>query len=68
MARVVKWIVRIGLVLAALLLILAIAGAAIPLEADPVLATEQFGAGASSVEPSYSGLQRAFPDPIEPVE
>ena len=32
-----------------------------PLPFDPVLPEEKWGAGASSVLPAYSGLQREFP-------
>ncbi|MCB0035965.1 MAG: cytochrome-c peroxidase, partial [Anaerolineales bacterium] len=61
-----KWL---GRVVAALLLIFVaifIVAAIMPPEADPAIDLENHGAGASSVEPSYTGLQREFPDLNEP--
>ncbi|MCA9917009.1 MAG: hypothetical protein KC445_03610, partial [Anaerolineales bacterium] len=60
MSTVLKWIARIVGVLLALLLILFVVAAAIPAQADPDVG-EEHGAGASSVQPSYTGLQREFP-------
>ncbi len=60
MSTVLKWIVRIFGVLVALLLIVFVVAAAIPAQADPDIG-ENHGAGASSVQPSYTGLQREFP-------
>lgn len=61
-----KWL---GRVVAALLLIFVaifIVAAIMPPEADPAIDLENHGAGASSVEPSYTGLQREFPALNEP--
>ena len=63
-----KWFLRILGGLLGLLLLLFVVGAALPLPADPYLAPEEWLAGASSVEPSYSGLQREFPPVNEPVD
>ena len=63
-----KWLLRILGGLLGLLLLLFVIGAALPLPADPYLAPEAWLAGASSVEPSYSGLQRDFPAPNEPAD
>jgi cytochrome c peroxidase len=60
MSTFLKWIVRIFGVLIGLLLIVFIVAAAMPAQADPDLG-EEHGAGASSVQPSYTGLQREFP-------
>ena len=67
MSRVFKWIVRIvGVLIGVLLLIFGIA-AAMPVLADPDIG-EDHGAGASSVQPSYTGLQREFPPLNETAE
>lgn len=52
------------------ILLLAGAGlmAFLPIPQDEVLPEEKWGAGSSSVEPAYSGLQRAFPASNEPAE
>ena len=55
------WIKRIFLTLGLLLLLGAIYAAFAPLPFDPVLPKDKWGAGASSVLPAYSGLQREFP-------
>ncbi|MAU01829.1 MAG: hypothetical protein CL608_32230 [Anaerolineaceae bacterium] len=60
MSTVLKWIVRIFGVLIGLLLIVFVVAAAMPAQADPDVG-EDHGAGASSVQPSYTGLQREFP-------
>jgi parallel beta-helix repeat protein len=64
------WLKRIVIVVLALLLLL-VAGFVllgfIPAAEDPLVDPRQGGAGASSVEPSWSGLQREFP-PIERPE
>lgn len=66
MPAVLKWFVRILAGLLTVLLVLFLVAAVLPLPADPVLAEAQYGAGASSVLPSYTGLQRAFPPLTEP--
>ncbi|MBK9926073.1 MAG: right-handed parallel beta-helix repeat-containing protein [Anaerolineales bacterium] len=55
------WIKRILLGLGALALLGILYAAFAPLSYDPVLPKEKWGAGASSVLPAYSGLQREFP-------
>ncbi|MCZ2123233.1 MAG: right-handed parallel beta-helix repeat-containing protein [Anaerolineales bacterium] len=55
------WIKRIFISLGALLLVGAIYGAFAPLPHDEILPQEKWGAGSSSVEPAWSGLDRAFP-------
>ncbi|MCI0398168.1 MAG: right-handed parallel beta-helix repeat-containing protein [Chloroflexi bacterium] len=68
MSRIWKWLGRIVLFLLLVIVILAIVAAVLPVPADPEVPAEQHGAGASSVEPSYSGLQRAFPPLNEPAD
>ncbi|MCB8976163.1 MAG: hypothetical protein H6657_01910 [Ardenticatenaceae bacterium] len=60
MSTVLKWIVRVFGVLIGLLLLIFVVSAAIPAKADPDIG-DNHGAGASSVQPSYTGLQREFP-------
>ncbi|WP_420642208.1 parallel beta-helix domain-containing protein [Candidatus Leptofilum sp.] len=60
MSTVLKWIVRIFGVLIGVLLIIFLVASAIPALADPDVGDDH-GAGASSVQPSYTGLQREFP-------
>ena len=67
MSTVLKWIVRIFGVLVGLLLLLFVVAAAMPAQADPDVG-EDHGAGASSVQPSYTGLQREFPPLNETAE
>ena len=55
------WMKRIFLSLGVLALIGIIYAAFAPLPYDEVLPEEKWGAGASSVLPAYSGLQREFP-------
>ena len=55
------WIKRILLSLGVLALLGILYAAFAPLPYDPVLPKEKWGAGASSVLPAYSGLQREFP-------
>jgi len=55
------WIKRIFLTLGLLLLIGIFYAAFKPLPYDEVLPREKWGAGASSVLPAYSGLEREFP-------
>lgn len=54
-----KWLLRIAGLLLLLLVALFVVAAVWPIPTDP--AVENHGAGASSVEPSYSGLQRQWP-------
>lgn len=68
MSRILKWIGRIVLILIAVLLLLMVITAVMPIPEDPVVPPEEYGAGASSVEPSYSGLERAFPPLNAPAE
>ncbi|MBX7234376.1 MAG: right-handed parallel beta-helix repeat-containing protein [Caldilineales bacterium] len=61
MRKALKWIGIVLLVILALpVLALAVAAVA-PEPADPAIDMANHGAGSSSVEPSYSGLQRQFP-------
>ena len=55
------WMKRILLGLAVIALIGILYAAFAPLPYDPVLPEEKWGAGASSVLPAHSGLQREFP-------
>ena len=55
------WIKRILLILGVLAVIGIFYAAFAPLPYDEVLPKEKWGAGASSVLPAYSGLQREFP-------
>ena len=55
------WIKRIFQILVVLALIGIIYAAFTPLPFDPLLPQEKWGAGASSVLPAHSGLQREFP-------
>lgn len=60
MSKLLKWsTVIIGIILVLLLIIL-VASSAKAIAQDPDVRPNH-GAGASSVDPSYSGLQRAFP-------
>ncbi|HEX6385040.1 MAG TPA: parallel beta-helix domain-containing protein [Anaerolineae bacterium] len=68
MFAVLKWLARIiGLIVIVLLVILLVT-AFIPLPADPPIDMDNHGAGASSVEPSLTGLQRQFPPLNEPAD
>jgi cytochrome c peroxidase len=55
------WIKRIIIILGVIALIGLLYAAFAPLPYDPVLPQENWGAGASSVLPAHSGLQREFP-------
>src|SRR5687767_621326 len=55
------WIKRIFQILGVLALIGIIYAAFAPLPFDPLLPQEKWGAGANSVLPAHSGLQREFP-------
>ncbi|HID52135.1 MAG TPA: hypothetical protein EYP41_08865 [Anaerolineae bacterium] len=67
MSKAVKWIGGILLGLLALLLLVFVAAALKPIETDPDVG-EDHGAGASSVQPSYTGLLRQFPPLNEPPD
>jgi parallel beta-helix repeat protein len=68
MSRLFKWLGRILLGILGVLLLLVVIAAFLPIPADAAVSPEQYGAGASSVEPSYSGLQREFPPLNTPGE
>lgn len=55
------WLQRIVLGLVALLILGLIVAVIVPVPRDPILAAEDYGAGASSVAGSVSGLERQFP-------
>lgn len=57
----------VGAILAAFVLVVIVAAIA-PEAADPAINMTRHGAGASSVEPSYSGLQRQWPASNEPAD
>lgn len=65
--KVVKWIAGILLGVVALLLLVFGAAAVKPVATDPAVG-EDHGAGASSVQPSYTGLLRQFPPLNEPPD
>jgi cytochrome c peroxidase len=67
MSTVLKWIARIFGVLIGLLLLIFVIAAVLPAQADADVG-ENHGAGASSVQPSYTGLQREFPALNETAE
>lgn len=67
MSTPLKWLLRILAGLVALLLLIFLVAAVLPVAADPDLG-EDHGAGASSVEPAYSGLLREFPPLNEPAD
>lgn len=62
------WIKRIFLGLGILLLVGVAFAALVPLAPAVELSEEQWGAGSSSVEPAWSGLQRDFPAANETAE
>ncbi|RMH00366.1 MAG: hypothetical protein D6706_04010 [Chloroflexi bacterium] len=68
MSTILKWIARLLGGLVAVLVVIFLIAAAFPLPQDPPVDMENHGAGASSVEPSYSGLQREFPPLNEPPD
>ncbi|MDX1686984.1 MAG: parallel beta-helix domain-containing protein [Candidatus Promineifilaceae bacterium] len=67
MSTVLKWLLRVAALLLLVVVVLFIVAAASPVPADPELPPEEWGTGASSVEPSYSGLEREFPPTNEPA-
>lgn len=66
MSTALKWLLRIGGGLIALLVLLTVVVGLLPAAADPDV-RDNHGAGASSVEPSTTGLLRAFPPLNEPA-
>ena len=67
MSTLLKWSARIlGSIVLFVVFIFLVAGF-VPSPEDPDVG-EEHGAGASSVQPSYTGLQRAFPARNEPPE
>lgn len=68
MSTLGKWIGRLFIALVVLLVAIFLVAAVAPIDADPVLDPSEYGAGASSVVPSYTGLLRAFPDINEPSD
>ncbi len=68
MSRILKWLKRIMLALLGTLVLLAIVAAVVPVPTDALPPPDRYGAGASGVEPSYSGLQREFPALNEPAD
>lgn len=67
MSTLLKWFLRVGALLLLVVVVLFIVAAASPVAADPEVPPSEWGTGASSVEPSYSGLERAFPPTNEPA-
>jgi cytochrome c peroxidase len=68
MPTILKWLLRILGGLFGLLLLLFIVAGLIPPETDPPVDMANHGAGSSSMQPSYTGLQRAFPNLNEPAD
>ncbi len=62
------WFVRVAVAIVLLLVLLLLVAAMRPVPRDPAVPPDQYGAGASSVEPSFSGLQREFPPLNEPPD
>ena len=67
MKKIAKWFGIVLAAVAALLLMALIVAAAVPIPTDPDVSANH-GAGSSSVLPSYTGLQRAFPPSNEPAD
>lgn len=65
MSALLKWLLRLLAGVLFLIFIVFVIAAFVPLSKDPPV--EERGAGASNVEPSYSGLQREFPPLNEPA-
>ena len=68
MNRILKWIGAVVGVLLLFLLGVFVVAALTPPESDPPIDIANHGAGSNSVEPAYSGLQRAFPATNEPAD
>jgi parallel beta-helix repeat protein len=64
---VLKWVGRILIGLLLLLLVIFVVAAVMPVAADPIVG-ENHGAGAASMEPSTTGLQREFPPLTSPAD
>ena len=62
MPTILKWLLYIVGGIFALLLLLFVVAGLIPPETDPPVDMTNHGAGSSSVQPSHTGLQRAFPN------
>ncbi|MDJ0755838.1 MAG: parallel beta-helix domain-containing protein [Ardenticatenaceae bacterium] len=68
MKKILRVLSRIILALILIVVGVFITFAVMPAEADPVVPLNKHGAGASSVVPSYTGLQRSFPETNEPAD
>ena len=66
MPTILRWFLYVVGGFFGLLLLIFIGAGLIPPETDPPVDMTNHGAGSSSVQPSYTGLQRAFPDLNEP--
>jgi cytochrome c peroxidase len=67
MSTILKWLARILGGLIVVVLVLFMVAAVLPASQDPDVGDDH-GAGANSVEPSFSGLQREFPPLNEPAD
>ncbi len=61
MKKIFLWLLRILAVLIGVCMLTFVIMGLGPVPRDETFAPDDYGAGASSVEPSYTGLQRAFP-------
>ncbi|GAB4154597.1 MAG: hypothetical protein Fur0021_21310 [Candidatus Promineifilaceae bacterium] len=68
MSTVLKWILRVLGVLLGVIVLLLVVAALTPVPTDAAVAPADYGAGASSVLPSYSGLLREFPAANTPTD
>lgn len=68
MSTVLKWILRVLGVLLGVIVLLLVVAALTPVPTDAAVAPADYGAGASSVLPSYSGLLREFPAENTPTD
>ncbi|MCO5187657.1 MAG: right-handed parallel beta-helix repeat-containing protein [Anaerolineae bacterium] len=68
MRKIIKIVGIIVIIILSLLLVSAVVAAVMPVAADPAVPDAEAGAGARSVLPSYSGLQREFPSQNEPAD
>lgn len=68
MKSLLKWLGRIVGGLLLLFVVIFIVAAVVPQAADPVVDMAHHGAGASTVLPAYTGLQRTFPPLNEPTD
>ncbi len=60
--RLFRWLLILLVVLLVLLLIAGAVLAALPVESDPTIPEEEWGAGAVNIEPAWTGLQREWPE------